>query len=1483
MSSISIIGAETPSKKNRDEFDSLVIDVFVGVFFDGTNNNMMQSMIGQHFRRKEVFKNHRYELGKAGCTSVENIMEKPRSYWENSGIFTRNELDQLYESAGRGDYQLEKDIASQNTDYSYSSVTVNNSDNPVNLGLAGQYQKKIDEIADPNSNSGNSLLPDFAIKGAFANGSTYTNPCLLWSHYITGEDADQQYENHKTYRHRIYVEGSGADSTITAAANFQGAVDDVIGLGFGVGPTGVAAKCRKMVIQINNIYGMYNKPGVKEIRFHFDVFGFSRGATTARLFTYLVNPKHENSISNNDFLLFTGKASTFLPLHEEDPSSLLSLKEVRVLGIYDTVSSIGILRDPLNTAVSEGIKIKDNVEFAKYGKSQYHDRNVDEFGLYATTNAKDVLHICALDENRINFSLVDIESSIKSKNGTEIFMPGCHTDIGGGASIGLDDLKIINKEATNTSEILGNLLQRVKDAKNVITGVNQTINSANRIASGVKSMIDGIKKLDSGSGFISAIQNILEGACTTYGGVRDTVSNAHSTVSIASGILTDVQRQAGGEQNSGKKTIPNYTDGSNDFVKKGTLQYAADITRSDTLQNISNQFDNLIEGGNQLVDGMSHVIETSQGIFQDIGNLLDSDSPASALDQADQTIGSFVTLLNNLNSSAQSMSTVANAIKSAIRGHESTEHHVAHLVAEITSTSNSIIQDCSAIRNDIALSKETLEILRTLKDEILKENDAISQNVMKLKIDDVNDALDSVSNALIDSNTAISGIQTMIQGMENMNGVHGTISGINSVSKGLCATYKGVKESIDSISQAATGIWNNLESIYQNTLNGFITPQTDSGQGTGANIQNNLTQTASGLQGIDQSYQSLEQNAKLAYEKIKGLGNVDFGTLEGIDNSLSAVSSAINYSEEALNSLKGMIGSTQQASSNILGLGENLYTAATNININDDILNPLKDNLSEFIKPATGKGDNVLGDIVSNLEGMASGLTDTVSGYGQTQADALATINAFKGIKENNIHSFKGILGAFSDTSEVITKSIATMKDFKSTLESAKQTCTNTLGLAVNLPKAISEGYQGLKNGLNTVLHPSEALSGFFTPNTGTSNSVITNLSSNVANVFSGIEGLQTSYHNTLGLASNVLQKVKGLKNANLHSVSGIVQALTDSASAINSTINVFKSIPNVIDNIKQTSTNILGIAQNLQQAFTIENGHFVIVNECSDFIKERCEEMKETFKQAKETANELKDLITGKKKISLPKFEKREICFYNYYPCSEPQKNDILPVGLESLKSLGWVGADSVIETNQNYLDGRAKKEVLSKGETVVIEGTHLAGIKRFNNIGLYKYVYPGYSNIPLKMMMTWCSNKAGNIFNPLNEMRHAIPSDLKPFYNQIEQSPLKSKGRFFCVPKYQNLYRKVRLKYVHFSMNQQLKAFADNTLVNGPSLALMDDKMVIIRRIYIGEKGSPTAGANDTCSGQMKYLYDYLGDKGTLSVANNINIKDVQVSQES
>ena len=1484
-----VIDAEKPSKKGPKETQNFKIDVYVGVFFDGTNNNMMQAMIGQKFRRDKVFKSHADKLKRLGYKNANEVIAKSRCHWETeqNGVFTKSELDKLYSGTSlTNSNDLEKEITANNNDYSYSSVEADNADNPINFMMGDSFKRKVQEIAQPDSPTKKSHLPDWALSRSFSQGSTYTNPCILWSIYSTGEETDPNDDKHKIYHHRVYVEGSGADSTVTVAANIDGTIDNIIGLGFGVGPTGVSAKCRKMARQINNIYGMYHRPDVAEIRMHFDVFGFSRGATTARVFSYIVDPNNEGKVTSNDYLLFTGNSKPFLPLKENDKSSLLTKKEVRMLGIYDTVASIGILRDPLNTAVSNAIKINDNVEFSKYCKSQYHDRNVDDFGLYATTNAKDVIHFCALDENRVNFSLTDIESSIVSGNGTEIFLPGCHTDIGGGASLGQDDLKVINKEASNSSEVFGSLLQKVKNAKALADQVKKTINNTKSTISGIKSIVSGIGSISSGD-VVSGLLKTIDGVTFSYEGVRQTISDAHSSVQTLRDTLMDVETEVGGNSELTKTTSPtDLTDGVGDFVKTGILEHLADATGNRKLQTMARQKDMLINGGNTLVNSVANVSEATKELFTPHNGMDGSSSAydqiAGTLDNASLTINGFMTVLTEINSGLSSVSTIANSIKSIVKGKNSIDTSIANKIGKWLGISDKILHECKTIKDDIALSIDTLETLHSFTDELTKQNKLNDQQILKLNIDNMNDALDGVAKSLANCGATISGVQTMLQGLESFQGQVNAIEGAHSLVHGIKTIYESGRDAIASISQTSTGIWNNMENLYQNTLQGFITPNAASGQGSGKDLNNNLTNVASGLEGIDSSYDSLNHNIKLAYQRLKETGSGDFGSIKGIERSLSLVSSAIQSTNSALDSLKSMMDSTRMASSNLLGLGQNLKTAAGKGNLLDSLTSSATKSFSEFITPATGSGSSIAGNISSNLTNMASGLTDTLGNFEKAQADLGAIGDHWKGISTHNLHSINGIMNVFSDVSGVITNSLNSLNDFQSILESAKLTTTNALGFGVNAASAPTRSFSGIKKGLESLTHPGSILTDYLSPNIGTSSSVVENMVGNIKNALTGIDNIKSGYTNALTKATAALLKVKGLKDANLHSIEGIAKALTDSASAIDSSIKAFKSLPSILDNVKQTSTNIMGLAKNLQHAFTKENGQFVIVNECSEFINNKCDEIKESFNQAKETATMLKDLITGEKP-SLPKLENRELCFYNYYPCSEitnpTDYHDLLPVSLESLKALGWVGANTDIETEQTLIAGRAKAESLAKGDTVVIEGTKAFGIKRMNNIGIYKYVYPGYSNITLKLMVDWCKQKASAVFKPLNEMRYAIPSDLRPFFDQIEQSCLNSKGRFFCVPKYEDIYRKIRLKYLHFSMNQQLYSPADNTLVNGPSLALVNNKYVIIRRIYIGKEGSRTSGSDDSHSGQLKYLYDYYGSEGTLKEFD-FNITNVIVS---
>lgn len=482
------IGAKEIPLTDREVYDSQRLDIYIGVFFDGTNNNKVQSMIGQYFRRKEFFEKKAFDKLKGKVirfnvkdynTEKEITREVEITNFDSflkSGItkdacknilgFTDSDCDKIFGTSTAITNDFEKKIMEvDNSDngansYRWSSAAIEYSakkekdwnfllDKSV-FKTADDDKKKLREKLEYISgkkDKDESGIDDSRLKDVPSQDSTYTNPAILEGLYITRiKDDGSRYFS-------IYVEGSGADNIIDRG-NFilkkhKKIYIDTLGLAAGYGKTGVFAKCRKAVEKINDIANKYKD---KKICLHFDVFGFSRGATTSRIFTYLVNPNDKEGIKEalskshkemeikyNDYLLYSG---------DFEPKYFLSKeveKEVRLLGLYDTVSSIGVLEK--NKIMYEGIKHLDSSEnLENYGKNITHEMNVNDYGLWATTEAKHVIHFCALDEYRENFALVDIESSITS-NGLEIFMPGCHTDIGGGTDLGLDEksLKIINK------------------------------------------------------------------------------------------------------------------------------------------------------------------------------------------------------------------------------------------------------------------------------------------------------------------------------------------------------------------------------------------------------------------------------------------------------------------------------------------------------------------------------------------------------------------------------------------------------------------------------------------------------------------------------------------------------------------------------------------------------------------------------------------------------------------------------------------------------------------------------------------------------------------------------------------------------------------------------------------------------------------------------------------------------------------------------
>jgi hypothetical protein len=178
---------------------------------------------------------------------------------------------------------------------------------------------------------------------------------------------------------RLYIEGAGTET---------GSGDHMQGTAWGVGSTGVEAKVASGLQQL--VGWIEDEVTIKKVKsIELDVFGFSRGAASARNFVWAclenddVDQRLENRLTSGSF------------------ESIDSIKFV-FIGLYDTVAS--------------------------FGKSFSDD--TAQLHLDAIAVAQRVVQLAAADEHRQNFSLTDIQS-VGPGRGVQIFLPGVHSDVGG--------------------------------------------------------------------------------------------------------------------------------------------------------------------------------------------------------------------------------------------------------------------------------------------------------------------------------------------------------------------------------------------------------------------------------------------------------------------------------------------------------------------------------------------------------------------------------------------------------------------------------------------------------------------------------------------------------------------------------------------------------------------------------------------------------------------------------------------------------------------------------------------------------------------------------------------------------------------------------------------------------------------------------------------------------------------------------------------
>jgi hypothetical protein len=208
---------------------------------------------------------------------------------------------------------------------------------------------------------------------------------------------EQQQDAHEGYDYsfKFYVEGIGTQNLGSDVP--QGNAE-------GRGITGISTKVNSGIRHL--LAGIENEVISRRIsHVHLDAFGFSRGAAAARYFVYKMMREEGQTLLDR----------------LRDRGFTVGSVAVKFVGLFDTV--------------------------AAYGYVHYNDTR--DLELDAITAADYVVQLAAGDEHRANFRLTNIKSAKRQNKGLEIFLPGVHSDIGGGYLDGApeEDLQIYDHDS----------------------------------------------------------------------------------------------------------------------------------------------------------------------------------------------------------------------------------------------------------------------------------------------------------------------------------------------------------------------------------------------------------------------------------------------------------------------------------------------------------------------------------------------------------------------------------------------------------------------------------------------------------------------------------------------------------------------------------------------------------------------------------------------------------------------------------------------------------------------------------------------------------------------------------------------------------------------------------------------------------------------------------------------------------------------------
>lgn len=372
------------------------------------------------------------------------------------GVFIDGTLNNKDNTDLRRKYRVESEYSILNDDLREKDVKFESKKFKYNDGKLSNYEKTRQDriLENPEEYEAyrkgieRSYIDKQGTDNSYSND--YTNVARMWRY------SDEVY--------KIYIEGMGTDSKKQ---------DSQDGFAFGSGLTGIRARVRKACEEVaKNIQKERLKdPNIEIKGVTLDVFGFSRGAASARNFVYEVNkkhpyglqkitipdgyhpidpysegyssPKYRNAFGDSDQLevdssvlvndQLPGLGHLGYSLLKDDIMSWEEISKliitVRFVGVYDTVASyyeVGALG-----AYDANGNLKDDPKFTKLLKeawSTHFKDDVDELHLNEGSFVK-MVHLTAKDEHRRNFSLTrinQVEGKAIEKN-----LPGVHCDIGG--------------------------------------------------------------------------------------------------------------------------------------------------------------------------------------------------------------------------------------------------------------------------------------------------------------------------------------------------------------------------------------------------------------------------------------------------------------------------------------------------------------------------------------------------------------------------------------------------------------------------------------------------------------------------------------------------------------------------------------------------------------------------------------------------------------------------------------------------------------------------------------------------------------------------------------------------------------------------------------------------------------------------------------------------------------------------------------------